>query len=75
MYVYLQEKKAQQLADTTKFPHAMALSMALSKAKHAWKMSMFLTLETYVLREEKSQHTISPETVQSTVPYNCKHKI
>lgn len=35
MYVYLQEKKAQQLANTTEFPHTMALSMALRKVKHA----------------------------------------
>lgn len=35
MHVYLQEKEAQQLANTMEFPHNMALSVALRKVKHA----------------------------------------
>lgn len=35
MYVYLQEKKAQQLANTTEFPRTMGSSVALRKVRRA----------------------------------------
>lgn len=60
MYVYLQEKKAQQLANTTEFPRTMGSSVALRKVKRdGIEVSVLNSSDPRAQREESTAHYFS----------------